>query len=308
MRNHWRIPWTKHYPDMPELVEVKLTSEFIHKHGYRQFVRLEKSPVSKVKTDLSGMTFETFSLESFSRGKELVMDFIDHTSSERKRMKITLGMSGTFLFFDPLEKENEKYLRHSHLRMYTSEGKILALHDVRRFAKWSWGEFDLSGRGPCPLTDHQAFREHVEKGFRLHKDFSSNLSEIMMSQKWFNGIGNYLRAEILYRLDVNPFRPATDLTTLQLEKLLDLCRDCTATVYSMGGGQLKDWKNPEGENPVTFRDWVKCYGKKASMVDGTRRKFWYHEKWNSPIPEWGPAVNPVSQLIEHTVREHSRNG
>jgi hypothetical protein len=47
----------------------------------------------------------------------------------------------------------------------------------------------------------------------------------------------------------------------------------------LGGGQLKDWKSPTGENPNNFKDWMKCYGKLSSKIDGTGRKFWFHPKY-----------------------------
>lgn len=263
---------------MPELVEVKMTSEFVARHGSKNFVRMEKSPVSKVKTDLSGLP-SSFNLLSESRGKEMVIDVKNDSFS--KRMKVTLGMSGTWLYYDPSDEATQKYHRHTHLRVFDENGWILGLYDTRRFAKWSWRDFDLLGRSPCPFSDFDNFQQNVVDNYESHRDFERPLSEVVMNQRWFNGVGNYLRAEILYRLDKNPFAVARSLDMESVKRLTLLVNDCVSTVYKLGGGQLKDWKSPTGENPASFREWVKCYGKLGSVLDSTGRTFWFDNKWKN---------------------------
>ena len=48
--------------------------------------------------------------------------------------------------------------------------------------------------------------------------FNRPICEAMLNQKYFNGIGNYLRAEILFRSDIPPFDRARDV----LSKLLSM--------------------------------------------------------------------------------------
>ncbi|XP_009865509.1 PREDICTED: endonuclease 8-like 1, partial [Apaloderma vittatum] len=62
-------------------------------------------------------------------------------------------------------------------------------------------------RGPCVITEYQAFRENVLKNLD-DKAFDKPICEALLNQKFFNGIGNYLRAEILYRLKIPPFEKA----------------------------------------------------------------------------------------------------
>jgi endonuclease VIII-like 1 len=258
---------------MPELAEVKLTSEFVNRHGNKTFVKLEKSPVSKVKTDLSEMTYEKFIIRSKSRGKEMIVSFIDagvpFQQATSKTMKVTLGMSGAWVYYDPKNPDHEKWHKHTHLRLIDENGRILGLYDVRRFAKWSWNNFDTIGRGPCPFEESLAFGDNLRENWYTHPDFKKHkLSEITMSQRWFNGVGNYLRAEILFRLNRDPFITASDLSLEDLNNLI-----------ALGGGQLKDWKNPEGEDPQHFKEWMKCYGRLEKTLDGTGRTFWYDKKW-----------------------------
>ena len=262
---------------MPEIAEVKLSSEFVAKHGKKTFVKIEKSPVSKVKTDLSLLKFEKFQVASKARGKEMVLLFVSEGDS--LEMKVTLGMSGAWVFYDPMDPRTEKYHKHAHLRLYTDKGLILGLYDVRRFAKWSWGSFD-SRRGPCPLTQTLEFQQNLLNNWSTHSDFKRwNLSEILMNQAWFNGVGNYLRAEILYRFDKNPFSKAFTLSEDEIRNLASLVTTCSSTAYTLGGGQLKDWKNPDGVEPTSFKEWMKCYGILEKVVDSTGRAFWFDPKW-----------------------------
>jgi endonuclease VIII-like 1 len=272
---------------MPEIAEVKLTSEFINKHGRKDFVKIEKSPVSKVKCDLTLLNFSQFIVMSASRGKEMTLLFVDSsgpyqektTVLSTKLMKVTLGMSGAWIFYDPTDPKTEKLHKHVHLRLYTSKGLILGLYDTRRFAKWSWNDFD-ENRSPCPISETLKFQDNLVDNWKTHKDFTKqNLSEIMMSQRWFNGVGNYLRAEILYRFNKNPFQVASNLTESEVLDLAAITIGCCNTAYMLGGGQLKDWKNPDGEDPASFKEWMKCYGIMEKTVDGTGRAFWFDPKW-----------------------------
>jgi endonuclease VIII-like 1 len=107
-----------------------------------------------------------------------------------------------------------------------------------------------------------------------------------MNQKYFNGIGNYLRAEILYRLDINPFQPARDvILSHKVRELFELCRDIPNQAYLLGGGNLYTWETPQELEMHTsigsWTDWMKCYGNKemSSEMDNIGRRFWFDPKW-----------------------------
>ena len=107
------------------------------------------------------------------------------------------------------------------------------------------------------------------------------LFEMLMDQKYFNGIGNYLRAEIVFRAgDVDPFLPA-GMQFAKYPKLLDLCRDIPLLAYAKGGGAIKDWDNPFGDGAITEK-FMLCYGNKtmSKRKDRNGRTFWYDPKWD----------------------------
>jgi endonuclease VIII-like 1 len=272
---------------MPELAEVKIMADFINMavENEKFFDVIEKSPVSKVKTDLNPFDGGVFTMHAQSRGKELLLELEliggDIDGAYTKKLLCTMGMSGNWILMRKDSPKLETALKHGHLRFQSTRGNWLILYDPRRFAKWKWVDGWSGNRGSCPLTEYNEFSEKLKTHWSSHKDFKAPLSVILMSQKWFNGIGNYLRAEILYRLDVNPFQPANQLSTSKLNELIKLTHMCTRDAYTLGGGQLKDWHNPYGTEGKDFDEWVKCYGKLSNVVDGTGRRFWYDPKWIS---------------------------
>jgi endonuclease VIII-like 1 len=194
-------------------------------------------------------------------------------------------MSGNWVYIRKNAPQLEKAFTHSHLRLQSTRGNWLLLHDVRRFAKWRWVDNWSSNRSPCPLTEYNQFAENLKTNWHKSKDFEKPLCELLMNQKWFSGIGNYIRAEVLYRLDVDPFQPAKNMTLGEVNQLITIIHLAFRDTYTMGGGQLKDWVNPNGSSAKNFKEWIKCYSKSSSscIVDKSGRKFWFDPKWlNSP--------------------------
>ena len=272
---------------MPELAEVKIMADFVNNVvGLDPFYDIiEKSEVSKVQTDLNVFDGGVFSITAQSRGKELMLNLEliggDVSGVLIKRLSCSMGMSGNWIFIKKDSDKLEKFLKHAHLRFISTRGNYLLLYDPRRFAKWKWTDTWTKGRGHCPLTEYNDFNLVLRQNIYKHKDFNKPICEVLMNQKWFNGVGNYLRAEILCRLDINPFQPANQLSTQELELLCTYTHLCVRDSYQLGGGQLKDWYNPNGVEGTNFKEWIMCYGKMSSTIDGTGRKFWYDPKWES---------------------------
>jgi hypothetical protein len=72
---------------------------------------------------------------------------------------------------------------------------------------------------------------------------------------------------------------------MEVDSLLRFTHLCCRDAYTLGGGELKDWVNPNGTDGKSFKEWMLCYGKGASVVDKTGRRFWYDPQWEKYIPE-----------------------
>lgn len=258
---------------MPEISEVRIMSDYINQSSKgRVFTNIRKSKVSKVKTALK-CEFEYFSISAVSRGKELKL-ILRNKAGKEKSLICTMGMSGNWLFY-PIDEIYE----HIHLMFDTIDGYTLGLVDMRRFAKWKWGNWNLD-RSPDPVKEYDAFENNIHENLNK-KIFNKPISELLLDQRYFNGIGNYLRCEILYKSNQNPFMPAKQAIK-ENKILLNNCKTLAIEAYQLGGGQLKSWENPYKTSSKSFSQWIACYAnpKMSKITDKTGRTLWYDSKWD----------------------------
>ncbi|XP_075993514.1 endonuclease 8-like 1 [Genypterus blacodes] len=299
---------------MPEGPELHLASLYVNRMcaGVVFTGQVRKSEVSK-SPDVP-FTCEAYRITAASRGKEVKLTLTPMKSDESKRKVVTgqadqpmdvvfrFGMSGYFRF-----TPEDEVPKHAHLRFYSNEKpcKVLSFVDTRRFGSWQPSGTWQPGRGPCIMFDYQSFRENVLSHLS-DRAFDRPICEALLNQKYFNGIGNYLRAEILFRLDIPPFVPArsvleglgsedscenkkpvkeeiTDTKNFQRTKRKtekedtgDLLRQCHAVpleVVNLGGKGY----DPEKADYSDFQAWLQCYyvdGMK-SVRDHNGRTMWF---------------------------------
>jgi len=166
---------------------------------------------------------------------------------------------------------------------------------VRRFGTWrcvATPDWPID-RGPDPVSEHDAFRCGVAAAVAAHPNQFENkpICQVMHDQSLFNGIGNYLRAEILLRAGVAPFANAKDVlakcpaisTKLPNDKqdLLTLCRDVPKEVIRLKlskyqGGNAAAATDTDVEH-TKFRQWLRVYSHDDSSwaVDKEGRRIWF---------------------------------
>ncbi|NWW40292.1 NEIL1 Endonuclease, partial [Panurus biarmicus] len=261
---------------------------------------------------------EAYSISAVARGKELrlTLSALDPAAGPPAQdVVFRFGMSGSFRLCPAAELP-----RHAHLRFLTRESppRALCFVDPRRFGSWRLGDAWQPERGPCVVSEYQAFRENVLKNLD-DRAFDKPICEVLLNQKYFNGIGNYLRAEILYRLKIPPFEKARTVLealkeqerrkkdpSLTLSKkvklkqenpdLLELCHAVPMEVI-MAEKQLLD---PEhSENDAAFKNWLQCYlvPGMSSLRDRNGRTIWFQG-------EPGPMA-PKGQTPRKTPRKKS---
>ncbi|NXH38363.1 NEIL1 Endonuclease, partial [Dicaeum eximium] len=241
---------------------------------------------------------EAYGISAVARGKELrlTLSALDPAAGHPPQdLVFRFGMSGSFRLCPAAELP-----RHAHLRFLTRESppRALCFVDPRRFGSWRLGDAWQAERGPCVVSEYQAFRENVLKNLG-DRAFDKPICEVLLNQKYFNGIGNYLRAEILYRLKIPPFEKArTVLEALKEQErrrkdpsltlckkvklrqenpdLLELCHTVPMEViHAMAEKQLLD---PEllGYNS-TLENWLQCYlvHGMSSLRDRSGRTIWF---------------------------------
>jgi endonuclease VIII-like 1 len=257
---------------MPELAEIKIMTDYINHHSKkRKFTKLYH--VEKGNNPIDSELIEDFEVIANSFGKELQLK----TKNDNKELdfSVFMGMSGNWKFVSTEKWNDTRFVR---MRIDTDDGNSLLLYGSYMGPKYRLGTFTGVKRGPDPTKQFEEFKKNVLSNLKL-KAFDKPICEALLDQKYFNGIGNYLRSTILYYINVNPFEVARTVI-LENPDILEFCRDIPIKAYVLNGGQLSDWTNPFDSDYEEFKKWV-FYQKGLSCKDGTGRTFWYDEKWYS---------------------------
>lgn len=256
---------------MPEHAEIRIMSDFVNHHAKnRTFHNLFH--VERGNNPLNSNLIHDFKLSASTNGKQLIL----HLKNDSKSIIISvfMGMTGNWKWVD-LDSWNEtKFIR---MRLDT-DNKALILYGAYMGPKYKIGPFTGVKRGPDPVFEFDEFKKNILLNLSK-RDFSKNLAEVLLCQKYFNGVGAYLAAEILGRSDLDPFLKFDSLTEFEISSLLELVKDCCQQAYEYGGGELVDWYNPFGGSNI--QDFIKFYSNKDLCLKHKfgNRNLWIQKKW-----------------------------
>jgi len=252
-----------------------------HKFGGK----IVKSEVS-TKNPTVDFSAGLYNIQAESRGKELKLFLSDSRNTKTKtHILFRFGMSGSFKL-----TTLEDLPKHAHLRFFTVDEKpqqVLSFVDYRRFGRWEidadWGE----NRGPDPMFDYENFRRNILDNLSAAA-FNHPICETMLDQKYFNGIGNYLRAEILFRAGIPPFSQAREVleSVEQSNKDQDIILLCH--IVSLEVLQLDKGKNYDPqESDQSFSSWLRCYSVEGMkhISDHHGRTMWFAGKAGPMVPK-----------------------
>ena len=103
-----------------------------------------------------------------------------------------------------------------------------------------------------------------------------------MDQKYFPGVGNYIKSEGLYLSKIHPEEQWANLTNDMRIKLINSLMIIMNNSYQSGGAELKDFSNPfhsskfklqiYGRNKTSNNDLV------LSQITSDSRKTWFCSK------------------------------
>ncbi|MFA6338585.1 MAG: bifunctional DNA-formamidopyrimidine glycosylase/DNA-(apurinic or apyrimidinic site) lyase [Candidatus Paceibacterota bacterium] len=257
---------------MPELPEVQTTATILNK-------LLPDLKITDVWTDYGGAFhvgkrnikdkkyFEEFKkqvvgtkIKSSSRlGKQVLINL-----SNEKTIVVHLKMTGHLLYGKYVYDEKNKtwkadepgplqdpYNRFIHFLISFSNGKSLALSDVRKFARTTLVETahldtddDLKHLGPNPLMKQFHFKEFADK---LLKKPKGKIKQVLMDQSIIAGIGNIYSDEILWFAGVHPESIVSKIPETELKKMFQGMKKILEEGIDFGGDSLSDYRNPYGE-------------------------------------------------------------
>jgi len=202
---------------MPEGVEVSLLTKKIQK--------LKNCTISSI-TILGGRYSRHGEPKGFASIKQHLPlkiisihnkgKFIYLTLEKQWFIMITLGMSGSIVIHPNPQK-------HDHIQFHTNCGNFF-FQDMRNFGtiEFTNNPITLTNKlnklGFDPLTDHITPSQFIALLGRFPEN--NKIGELLLQQKFISGIGNYLRADILYCAQIHPFTLIKNISPIHAKKLL----------------------------------------------------------------------------------------
>ena len=173
----------------------------------------------------------------------------------------TLGMTGWWSF--------STGDRHERLRFTTAAGITFSLNDPRNFGSISVVDQQEVDRrmlqfGPDLLNETvllDLFRSRIV----TKRNRKKTIAEVLMDQRVVCGIGNYLKAEILYRSQVSPWRNVEDLSDEEITAIHDSAIHLIKLSYNLGGATIQNYRMPDNNGGLYSRRFA-VYGQQADPL------------------------------------------
>ena len=170
----------------------------------------------------------------------------------------------------PMEDSVNSFI---HLIFFLNGGLMLALSDLRKFAKVElWDDKELLQNenfrklGPEPLNKTFTFLKF--KGITTGK--RGKIKKVLMDQNIISGIGNIYSDEILWKARVNPLRDVSGLKEKELKNIFSSIKVVLKKEIALKGDSMSDYRLINGEKGG-YQKVQKVYrreGKECSVCGG----------------------------------------
>jgi formamidopyrimidine-DNA glycosylase len=244
---------------MPELPEVETTRRGIEPHlrGQRitDVVVRDARLRWPVPADLRAVLRGQRVIGVARRAKYLLI------ALERGTLIVHLGMSGSLR----VASGNEPPRPHDHVDLLLDGGRMLRLHDPRRFGSVHFTPDDparywlLADLGAEPLSEafDGALLARAAHGRR------AAVKTLIMDARVVVGVGNIYASESLYLAGIHPARGCARIASARYAALAQSIRHVLSRAIADGGTTLRDFVNAVGE-PGYFAQSLNVYGRAGS--------------------------------------------
>ncbi len=237
---------------MPELPEVQTTVNGLNSTvkgrkivavwtDYKSRLPMHKGSIKEEKffKDFKKKVVGEKILRAERRAKNILMHLTGgHT------VLVHLKMTGHFVYDRP---------EYPHIRfsLALDNGKVLALSDMRRFAKVTLIETDklheskhLEDIGPEPLDTKFGIKDFES---RIMMKQSGRIKTVLMDPSVVAGIGNIYSDEILWRAGVHPESRVSKIPRANISKMFKAMKEVLKKGIDFGGDSMSDYRNIDGE-------------------------------------------------------------
>jgi len=233
---------------MPEGAEVKRVADSLHikiSGKWIQGIQVnEKSRYFKVGgiKDVEKLLFPVFISRIYSKGKKILFECKEPKSSQDIHFISSLAMSGRWQYEEG---------KHSGIELIL-EDKSIFFEDQRHFGSFLVCLDDKSlhsamkAVGPDLLSENVSFDEY-NKVLSQKRISQKQICAFLLEQKYFSGVGNWVRAEVLYESRIAPHRTLESLTQEERYKVYYFSIKILREAYSVRGLTITNYIDPEGE-------------------------------------------------------------
>ncbi len=247
---------------MPELPEVETTVGDLNKKVllrtfidvWTDFPKIVKLPKSfeQFKKEIKGKKIQKI----WRRGKNIIFDLSGNLFlliHQKLTGHLLLGKweleKGEWQAKIPGPLAEDPMNRFLHLILWLDNNQMLALSDLRKFAKvelldQKTLEKELSSFGPEPLEEDFTFKKFKEC---LLKKKKGKIKQVLMDQEVIAGIGNIYSDEILWKAKIHPFKDVSKLNEKELKEIYQAMRKVLARAIELGGESISDFRRISGE-------------------------------------------------------------
>lgn len=290
--------------NMPELLECYFVGQCLNRHwSNKNLNSIEWNDKSKYR--ISGIPnynnlisyLPRKILRVWSRGKVIVIELYDNIyitsqlAMEGKWSRELLDHSGVIFNFDNNEKwyyDDSRHMGNIDTYMNLNDLKTIKFKNhgpdflITVFQKLKL--IDTSSLHECqiPITIEE-WKKHI-----INKRIANKrISDYLKDQKRFSGIGNYMRAEILYTAKIRPNRPLCELSDYEIDSLYYITLDIVLAIYCHHGLTIKSYWDPEGHKG-TYP--VKIYGKSHDPFGNPVIKSRFTSSKSEQMIHWVPNI------------------
>jgi len=145
----------------------------------------------------------------------------------------------------PLWDNRNRFLR---LIFFLDNGQMLALSDLRRFAKVLCGPKEVILNLPeLANLGQDALSLSLKEFTLLFENKKGFLKQALMDQNFIAGIGNIYADEILWLAKIHPKKRVEDLTAAEIKTLYLAMRKILNKALKLQGSSIDDYRLPTGQ-------------------------------------------------------------
>lgn len=203
-------------------------------------------------------------IDLYSYGKKLLFKLL--RQGEEYHLSNSVLMSGRWSFL-----EQDKY--RFKIVFINDEGESVNIWycDTRNMSLFKFGSEEelLANVGHDWLhgIEYDTFYELITRKRIKHME----ICKFLMEPKYTSGIGNYLKAEILFEARLHPQQQIGKLTDDIIEHLYDIIVEKIYESYKSGGLTIKTYYDPFGrlgtfQTKVYGKDTINFFGRKYNVI------------------------------------------